>query len=132
LLRAILARAAENDVVRPDDVPVLARNPFDRGLEGRVVERLDLPAAVAHQVVVMIAARVRRLEPRDTVSEVDALEKTQLIQPLECSVHARNADPDTVAPEPVVDLLRGQAAVLAAEEPDDLAPRGAASPARLA
>jgi zinc transport system substrate-binding protein len=105
---------------------------LDRRLERRVLERLDLAAVVADEVVVMVAAGVRRLEARDAVSQVDALNEPERVEPLERPVHARDADPASLVADALVDLLRGQAAVLGADELDDEAPRRAAAPARLA
>ena len=42
-----------------------------------VFERLDLPAVVADEVVMMIAAGVGRLEARDSVPEVDSLDEAR-------------------------------------------------------
>ena len=47
---------------------------------------------------------------------------------VEHAVDGRDADPAPLAAQPVEDLLRAQAAVLAAEQVDDRAP-GAAAPA---
>ena len=59
---AILAGAAQHDVVRGHDVPASVCDALDRGLEGGILERLDLPAVVAHEVVVMVTTGVSRLE----------------------------------------------------------------------
>ena len=57
LVPAILARPAQDDVVRRHDVAAPVGDPLDRGLERRILERLDLPAVVADEVVVVVAAR---------------------------------------------------------------------------
>ncbi len=62
---AVAARAAQNDVVRGQLVPPPAGNATERLLERRVLERLDLAAVTADEVVVMVAARVDALEAGD-------------------------------------------------------------------
>jgi len=115
-----------------DDVAMPAGYPLDRRLERCILERLDLAAVVADEVVVMVAPGVGGLEASDTVAQVDALEEAELVEPVERPVDARDADPHAAVPEPLVDLQRGEAAVLAVEVGDDLPPRSAASPTRLA
>jgi zinc transport system substrate-binding protein len=118
--------------VRSDDVPAPACDPLDRGLQRRVLERLDLPAVVAHEVMVMVAVRVSWLETRDPVAEVDALHEPELVHPVESAVHACDADIDTGLASELVDLAGRKTAVLAAEQLDHDAPRASTSPARLA
>ncbi len=60
VVAAILARAAQDDVVCCDGVAAPVGDPLDRRLEPGVLERLDLPAVVAHEVVVVIAVRRAR------------------------------------------------------------------------
>ena len=86
LRAAILARAAKNDVVGSDGIAAPVGDALDRCLERRILERLDLAAVVAHQMVVMVAARLSRLEARDPVSEVDALDETEPVETLESSM----------------------------------------------
>jgi hypothetical protein len=105
---------------------------LDRRLERRVLEGLYLPAVVADEVVVMVAASVRRLEARDAVPEIDALDEAQAVQSLERPIHACNPDVTTSTAHAIVDFLGGQAAALLAEELDDEASGGAAPAARLA
>lgn len=111
-----------------DDVAVPVGDARDRRLEGTVLERLDPAAVVADEVVVMVAAGMRGLEPRDTVTEVDALHEPELIEPFEGAVHACEPDPAAAAPHPLVNLLRGETALLPPEELDDDA-AGTAAPA---
>lgn len=91
-----------------------AGNALERLLERRVLERLDLPAIAADEVVVMVSARVDALEARDSVAEIHALDEAELVQPFESSIDAGDPDPWPVRANPVVDLLRGQTAVLPA------------------
>ena len=114
------------------DIPTSVRDALDRRFERRVLERLDLPAVVAHEVVVMVAVRVCRLEARDAVPEVDALDETQGIESLERPIDARYPDVAASTAHAIVDLLCRQAAALLPEELDDLTSGGTASSARLA
>ena len=112
----------------PDGVAVPARDALERSLEGGVLEGLDLPAVVADEVVVMLAAGVSRLEARDAVAEIHALHEAQLVQALERSIDTRDPDARRPAAEVVVDLLRRDAAVLLSEELDHRATCFSASP----
>ena len=116
--------------MRGDDVAAPVRDALDCRLERRVLERLDLAAVVTHEVVMMIAADVSGLEPRDAVAEIDPLDEPELVQAVERPVDARDPDPPAACPHAVVDLLGGEAAVLLAEKLDDEPPRTAAAPAR--
>ena len=79
---------------------------LDRGLEGRILKRLDLSAVVAHQVMVVVAAWKRRLEARNAVAEIDPLDESEAIEPFECAVDARDSHAWSCSAEPVMDLLR--------------------------
>ena len=61
VLAAVRARAAQHDVVLGDRVLQAPREPVDRLLERRVLERGHLAAAVAHDVVMVVTARERGL-----------------------------------------------------------------------
>ena len=104
----------------------------DRVLEPPVLERLDLAALAAHEVVVMISTRVGRLEPGGSVAEVHPLDQTERGEAVERPVHARDPDTRSRCSHAVVDLLGREAAILPAEELDDLTPRSAAPAARCA
>ena len=129
---AILARATQHDIVRRHDVSAPVGDSLDRRLERRVLERLDLPAVVADEVVMMVAAGVGRLEARDSVAEVDPLDEPQVGHAVERAVHARDPDPSAARADAIVDLVRREAAVLLAEELDDDAASASAAAARLA
>lgn len=105
---------------------------FECPLEGCVRERLDLPAVVADQVVVMVMVGPHRLEARDPVAGVHTLDEAQLGERVERAVHARDADSASVGRDPVVDLLGRPAAVLAVEVLDDGAACAAATQTRCA
>jgi hypothetical protein len=128
---AILAGAAQDDLVRRHDVPASVGDSLDCRLERGVFERLDLPAVVADEMVMMIAAGVGRLEARDSVAEVDPLDEPQVGHAVERAVDARNPDPSAARADAIVDLVRREAAVLLAEGLDDQSPRTAAAAARL-
>ena len=92
---------------------------LERLFEPDVVEHLDAPALVAHEVVVMLASRQRGLEAGDAAAEVHAVHEAELRQALEDAVHARDAYLLAVRPQAVEDLLGGDAAVLALQVRDD-------------
>ena len=54
----------------------------DRTFERGVGERLDLAAVIADHVVVMVAARRRRLEAGDPVADVDPLDEPEISENL--------------------------------------------------
>ena len=113
-------------------VPAPVGNALDRGLEGRILEGLDLAAVVAHQVMMMVAAGTRGLEARHAVAEIDALDEAEPVEPFECPIDARDSHAWPCGAEAVMDFLRRQAAPLSAEQLDDRAPGAPAAPARLA
>jgi hypothetical protein len=124
---AIAAGAAKDDVVAGDGV---ARPAFDlpEGAFQLIVgERLHLAAVVADEVVVVLAARVDRLEACGAGADVDALDEAVLAQLLENAVNAGDPDAAAFRAQLVEDLLRGQAAVLAPEQLDHRAAGAAVS-----
>jgi zinc transport system substrate-binding protein len=127
----ILARSAQHDLVRGDRVAAAACDPSDSRLEGRVLERLDLAAVVADEMV-MVALVVHRLEARHSVAKVNALHQTELVHSFERAIHARDPDACAAPSQGVVNLLRREATVLHAEMLDDEAPGAAASSRGLA
>ena len=78
----------------------------------------------------MVARRIGALEARDPVAEVDALHEPRLDEALDRAVHARDPDASALSADAVVDLLHGEAAVLAGDEVDDGAAGAAAAAAR--
>ena len=109
----------QHDLVLGELVAAGAGDLLERALEARIVEHLDPPAPVAHEVVVVLAVRERRLEARHTAAEVDAMNEAELRQPLEHAVDACDPHLAAVGPQAVEELLRGHAAVLALEVRDD-------------
>jgi hypothetical protein len=87
--------------VAVDGVVDAAGQPVDRALELGILERRDLAAAVADDVVVMLAARVERLVARDALGGVDAPRQAELVEQLERPVDARDADVLALVVEPV-------------------------------
>ena len=118
--RAIGAAAAQHDVVPADRVAEPLGDPVDQALQLGVLEGVPLAAAVADRVMVMLAARVGRLEAGGPV-DVEPVHERQRGEHLERAVDAREAGRAAVrAAEPVVDLLGAQAAGLALEQAEDL------------
>ena len=87
-----------------------ARDALDRLLERGILERRDLAAAVADEVMVVIAVGLVALVARDALADVDPLHEPQLGQQLEDPVDARAANAAALRAQAVVDLLRGQRA----------------------
>jgi hypothetical protein len=100
-------------------VPLGARDALERVFERVVVELVDAAAPVAHEVVMVRAARLRRFEAGAPVTEVDAMDESQLVQLLEDSVDARDSDGAAVGAEPVEQLLGRETAVLLGEVTED-------------
>ncbi len=132
LRSAVFAGAAKHDVVGCDGVAAPVCDSLDRCFERGVLERLDLAAVVADEMVVMVPIGMRGLEASDSVAEVDALDEPESVEPFEGAVHARDTDLGSRGAEALVDLLRREATALAPEELDNRAARASASPARLA
>lgn len=131
-MTAILTGSAEDDVVRSDGVPAAVCHASDSGFERWILERLDSSAVVAHQVMVMVASRMRRLEASEPVAEIDPLYEAESVETLDGAVDARDSDARPGRPELLVDLLRRETASLPAEEFHDGSPRASASAARRA
>jgi zinc transport system substrate-binding protein len=113
--------------VSRDLVAETAFHAADRALETSVFEGLDLAAVVADEVMMMRAVRVRRLVPRDALSEIDSLDVAALDEHVERSVDTRNADSTTAVAQRVEDLVRRDAARLLAEDLHDGSAGAAAS-----
>ena len=64
----------------------------DSPLESRVLERHNVAALGAQQMVLVLAARIGGLESRGAVSDLDALDETHLEQHVEHPVDAGYAD----------------------------------------
>ena len=104
------ALAPQSDVVGVYHVIEPAGETLDRSLEVAVLERGDLAAALADQVVVVVAAGVDGLVAGDALRHVDAARQLQAIEQLEGPVDARHAHVLAALAEAVRDLLCGDAA----------------------
>ena len=102
-----------------EPVPLRARDPLERAFERVVVELVDAAAPVAHEMVVVRAAGLCRLEAGAPVTEIDAVDEPEVVELLEDSVDARDPYGATVGSEPVEQLLRGETAVLGGEVAED-------------
>ena len=97
----------QHDLVRADPVVEPVRCSLERALEPGVRERLDLAAAVADEMVmvVMLAARVGGLEPGDPVADVDPQHEAKLYELVKRAVDARDPHASPSRADPVEDLL---------------------------
>jgi hypothetical protein len=90
--------------------------PLELLLESLVLEPGDPPAAVTHGMVVVLAARDDGLEARAAVPELDPLHQPHVVQEVEGAVDAGETGIAARAAQPLVDLLRGQTAILSCEQ----------------
>src|SRR5262249_45921434 len=112
------AGAAQHDLVVRDRVAGPALDLAQRLLELLVLEGLDLPAVLADEVMVVLAAAVRGLEVRRARAELDPVHEAAVGQQVEHPVDGRDPDRTALASEGVEHLLRREAAVLATEKLD--------------
>src|SRR5688572_25352516 len=82
-LTAVTAGAVQHDVVLVDRVVDPSRQPLQRALQIRVLEGLYVAAAIAHHVVVVLAAGPVRLVALLAAAQVQALDELQLRERLE-------------------------------------------------
>ena len=87
-----------------------AGDALEHGFQAGVLERLDFPAVVAHEMVVMVARGIRALETSDAVPEVDPLREPTLDEAFHRPVDARYADPSSFAAQAVVPDMRARRA----------------------
>lgn len=99
----------------------------DRTLEPGILERLDPPAFIAHDVMVMLSAGEDRLEACTVEAHLDAMHVAVADELIERAVDAGDPDPMIVRAEPIEDLLRTEAARLLPEKLDDGAPGASAA-----
>ena len=109
----------------------VARDLVERELETRVREGLHAAAVVADRMMVVLTVRLHRLEVGDASAELDALHESHCGKLVEHAVDARDPHGPARDPRAVEDLLRRQAARLAAEQLDDCGPGPAAAKPRL-
>ena len=95
----------------------------DHGFEAIIGERLDLAAAVADKVVMVVVAGPHRLETGHAVAEVETLEKALLGERVEDAVDARQPYRLAALAQSIVYLLGADTAGLGIEERDHGQPR---------
>src|SRR3954452_1436973 len=113
------AAAAQRDVVRVDGVLHPSRELVDGGLEVAVLEGGHLAAALAHDVVVVIAAGIDRLVAGDALGGVNAAGEPEAVEQVEGAVDRRHADVLATLVQAVRDLLGGDAGAERGERVDD-------------
>ena len=82
-LAAAAAGAPQQDVVALDPYAEPLGQPVDRALEARIVERHQFPAPITYEVVMVLSAWVRALEPGLAVADLEPFDETVLDQQLE-------------------------------------------------
>ena len=102
----------------------------NRLLEGSVVKCYEPPALVADEVVMVLAARMRALEPRLAGPHRHALDQAMVDEQIQHPVDARAPCRLARRPQRVLDLHRAQRAWLASEQFDDSLTRATALEAR--
>ena len=78
--------------------------PLDGALERAVLEGGYATAAVADEVVMVLAARQRRLEPRYSLTHVEALHEAEVREQLECAIDAGQPNPAAAGLQAVGDV----------------------------
>lgn len=109
-----------------------AAETIDCALERGVLEPGDLPAAVADDVVMVVAAWDQRLVSGAAVPQFDAGDEPGPVQEIERPVDAGRAHPIAAGAQALGDLLGAEAAVLESQQPDNGPPRAAGAMPRLA
>jgi len=105
----------EHDVVERDLVTGALLDAAERALQPVILERLDLPARVADEMVVVIAPRLDRLVAIRARAELDLLHEAFGGEQVEHAIDGGDPDLAVSRAQLVEDLLRGQAAVLFTE-----------------
>ena len=118
LLGAALAAPAQDDVVVGDVEADLVGEAVDRALEGRVLEGDHAAAVAADRVVVMVAAGLDPLVAGGAAADLEALDEAELLELLEGAVDAGPAAGGSSAAQLVVELERGDRAIVAGERLD--------------
>lgn len=112
------------------------RQPVCQGVDGifhsGILHRPNVSALAAHHMVMVLASGVSGLVPGGATTQLDAVHQAQPGERLKRPVHARNAGAAILCRKGVVDLLRGQAAVLVREQVDNRAPGPAGAQASVA
>ena len=95
-----------------------ARNAGDRLLELCVLERHHRTAAIADQVMMVLAGRAQRLVAGGARANLQSLHEAQALELLEGTVDAGPPDAEIAPPQLVLDLVGAQRAVLLAQQLD--------------
>ena len=103
------------------------REAVDGALELVVGERLNLAAAVADHVVMVMAVGAGGLVARGVLADLDAGDQTEADELLEHAVHRGPGDAAPVAAQRVLDVVGAQCARLMVEQADDRRTRAAAT-----
>ena len=103
---------------------------MNRALELSVIERHELAALLADQVVVMVlTGGIGRLIPSDTITEVKPAQQVMLVQQLKCAVNAGTAYRLCLGiclTQPILDLKRAQRTLLKRNQIDQPVTSGTA------
>lgn len=100
-----------------------SRDAVDGGFERVVGELLDAAAGVAHDVVMMLAARLRRLVAGGAVPHLQSADEAEPDEELQSAVDARDPDRLVGRTQVVGERRRGDAARTLGERLDDPEPR---------
>lgn len=97
-------------------------DPVYLALQPRIVERNELAALLADQVVMVLPARVDRLEAGLTLADRHALDQSVLDEQLQHAIDARAAYRRALGAQLVLDLHGAEGAGLARQQFDDPLP----------
>jgi hypothetical protein len=115
---AALAAAKQGDVVVGDVEAGAARHPRNRPLQLRILERDDGAAALADQVMVVLAGGAGALIARRSGAHLEALHEVKALELLERPVDACPPDGVIAGRELLLDLKCAEGAILLAEQLD--------------
>jgi hypothetical protein len=102
----------DHEIVPAHRVLQATRQTLELLLDPIVLERRDPTAGVADGVMVVLASREDALEASASFREVDALHEPHLAQKVERAVDAGDAGVPSLAAQPLMNLVRGETAVL--------------------
>ena len=102
-----------------DADPETVGQAVDRPFQAGVIKRDQAPALLAHEVVMVCAARVRPLESGLAVADRNPLNQPVLDQQVSDSVDAGPPGRPTMGAQLVLDLDRAKRARLGGEQVDD-------------
>ena len=106
-----------------------ARDSPELPFERVVLERLDLAAVAADEMVMVMAAGPGRFVAGDAVAEIDTRQQTLSGEEIEDAVDAGDPDTGIGANQPLMCLLRREAAILGVQVLDHRPARAAAAEA---